>query len=120
MGTAGTGAATKTEADVRGYVMGAILSQQQTDERMAELTALLGHFGEPDAAKLRPCGRCGRHRGRGQKWCIACRTLARKEYNRDYYQRTYQRKLPAEVSAARRAAVRERWKRRQAIWETKK
>ena len=93
--------------------MGAILSQQQVDGRMTELTALLRHFSEPDPAKLRPCTRCGRHRGRGQKWCAGCRALARKEYNRDYHRRTYHRKSSAEVSAARRAAAGERWKGRQ-------
>ena len=93
--------------------MGAILSQQQIDERMAELTASLGHHGIPDLARARPCARCGCHRGRGHKWCAGCRAEARREYNRNYYRRTYKRKTPAEVSAARRAAVEERWKGRQ-------
>ena len=89
--------------------MGAILSQQHVDDRMAELSVALGHYGEPDPCKFRPCARCGRDRGHGQKWCAACRPLARKEYNQDYHRRTYQRKSAAEVSAARRSAVRQRW-----------
>ena len=89
--------------------MGAILGQQHVDERMAELTTALGHHGEPAPAVIRPCARCGRHRGRGHKWCDACRPQVRKEYNEDYFRRKYKPKPRAEVSAARRAAVQSRW-----------
>jgi hypothetical protein len=77
-------------------------------DRMVELTVALGHYGEPNPSNRRPYARCGRHRGHGQKWCAACRPLARKEYNQDYHRRTYQPKSAPEVSAARRSAVRQR------------
>ena len=99
--------------------MGAILSGQQIDERMVELTAVLGHLGEPKPREIRPCARCGQHRGHGQKWCAACRPEVRREYMHDYYRRTYKRKSPAEVSASRRVAVQQRWKGRLTKWETK-
>ncbi len=89
--------------------MGAILSGEYIDNRMAELTAILGHDG-PASPPSRPCARCGRHRGNGHKWCAACRAEARKEYNAEYHQRTYERKSPAQVSATRRRAVNARWR----------
>ena len=90
--------------------MGAILCTEQVDERMAELTAALGHHNAAaDCSKQRLCGRCGRPRGHGHRFCESCRPEARKEYNRDYHRRHYRRKPPAEVSAARRIAVGQRW-----------
>ena len=91
--------------------MGAILCDEFVDARMAELTLALGHGGTPDRSRQRPCARCGAPRGRGHKWCEACRTDGRKEYNQDYHRRTYSRKPPAEVSATRRTAVGQRWSR---------
>jgi hypothetical protein len=89
--------------------MGAILGTEQVDERMAELAVALGHTAAPDCSIRRPCARCGRPRGHGHRLCESCRPEARKEYNRDYHRRHYRRKTPAEVTAARRIAVGQRW-----------
>ena len=92
--------------------MGAILCTEQVDERMAELTAALGHHNAAaDCSKQRLCGRCGRPRGHGHRLCESCRPEARKEYNRDYHRRHYRRKSRTQVSAARRSAVGQRWRR---------
>ena len=90
--------------------MGSILCDEYVDERMAELTAVLGHGGSP-AADGRRCALCGGPRGRGHKWCDVCREDGRKEYNRDYHQRHYRRKSRTQVSAARSNAVGQRWRR---------
>ena len=57
--------------------MGAILCNELVDERMAELTAALGHNVEPDPCKERLCERCHGPRGNGHKWCEGCRTARR-------------------------------------------
>ena len=80
------------------------------DNRMAELDALLGHSGRARPTS-RPCARCGRHRGHGQKYCMACREDAKKEYSDEYYRTHYQRLTPAQLSAVRRANVRKRWRK---------
>ena len=90
--------------------MGSILCTEFVDERMAELTAALGHDGtKAIPSKRRLCTRCHKPRGSGHKWCEACREEGKKEYSHDYYQRNSNRKPPAEVSAARRRAVSQRW-----------
>lgn len=80
------------------------------DSRMAELDVLLGHSGRAKPTS-RPCARCGRHRGHGQKYCAACREDAKKEYNADYHRTHYRRLSPEELSAAKRAIVNKRWMR---------
>ena len=89
--------------------MGSILCTEFVDERMAELTAALGHDAKVGPSKRRLCTRCHNPRGSGHKWCEACREEGKKEYSHDYYQRNSNRKPPAEVSAARRRAVSQRW-----------
>ena len=89
--------------------MGAILGGEHIDERMAELTAALGHFGEPDPSILRPCARCGQYRVRGHKYCHACRREMKREYNAEYHRKHYRRLSPEELSAAKRAIVNRRW-----------
>ena len=79
------------------------------EDRMAELDVLLGHSGRARRTS-RPCARCGRHRGHGQKYCAACREDAKKEYNADYHRNHYRRLPPEELSAVRRANVKRRWK----------
>lgn len=90
--------------------MGSILKGQYIDERMAELTAALGHQGQPDPSRVRACARCGQYRGRGHKWCAACRQQAKQEYNAEYHRKHYRRLSPEELSAAKRAIVNRRWR----------
>ena len=72
--------------------MGSVLSGQEVDPRMAELNAILGHKDRSATQQVRrPCARCGRDRGRGHKWCAACREEAKREYNADYHRVHYQR-----------------------------
>lgn len=78
-------------------------------DRMAELDALLGHRARPGATP-RPCARCGRHRGHGQKYCADCREDAKREYNAEYHRTHYRRLSPEELSAVRKNAVSVRWK----------
>lgn len=76
---------------------------------MAQLDALLGH--RPcSGATSRPCARCGRHRGHGQKYCPACREAAKREYNAEYHRTHYRRLSPEELSATKRAIVNKRWR----------
>ena len=56
-------------------------------DRMAELDALLGHRARPGATS-RPCARCGRHRGHGQKYCAGCRQEAKREGNAECHPQT--------------------------------
>jgi len=83
---------------------------------MAELTAALGQVGHSILGKppSRPCARCGEPRGRGHKYCSGCRADAmredRRKYNADYHREHYRRRTPAQVSEARRTAVRKRWR----------
>jgi len=75
---------------------------------MAELDVLLGHLGGPKPT-LRPCARCGRYRGHGQKYCADCRDAARRDYNAEYHRRHYRRLTLEQLSAVRRAVARRRW-----------
>ena len=77
-------------------------------DRMAELDALLGHRARPGATS-RPCARCGRHRGDGQKYCAECREDAKREYNARCHRQHDRRLAPEQLSAVRRANVTKRW-----------
>jgi hypothetical protein len=78
--------------------------------RMAELTAILGRHRPATQASSRPCARCRQHRGRGHKYCAACRQEARREYMADYHQKHYRRLAPEQLSAAKRGIVNRRWR----------
>jgi predicted amidophosphoribosyltransferase len=80
------------------------------EDRMTELAVLLGHRTTPRQTS-RPCARCGRHRGHGQKYCPACSEEAKREYNAEYHRTHYRRLSPDELSAVKRAIVNKRWRR---------
>lgn len=100
----------KGDVQKAGGCEGGAVMPAGVEDRMAELAALPGHSDRARPTS-RPCARCGRHRGHGQRYCVGCRQDAKRECNADYHRRHYRRLMPEELSAAKRAIVNRRWRR---------